>query len=318
MITYGSDCSGLEAPYIALCNILGGNNVRHIFSCDSDKNVQMSIKANFVPEIFTDNVFADEIQNRPHVDVYTAGFPCQTFITVGRREGFDDDRGIVFFAIYEYVKHRQPTVCVLENVKGLLNHDQGRTFSTIISMLEDLGVYNIYHSVLSPHECGWPQHRSRVFIVCITKVDQVKDFEFPRKEPLKLLASNLLDPSKTQTDPLTPFNRKNLNIHIANVKRKYNKNIMKDYYFTDLGASAAFGKPMHQVVPCLKASRCKYYITKCKRFLTLEEIERVQGFPPLNIEVSDSQYLKQIGNSMCIPLLEKLFLNIFRSVGWIR
>ena len=54
MITYGSDCSGLEAPYIALCNILGGNNVRHIFSCDSDKNVQMSIKANFVPEIFTD------------------------------------------------------------------------------------------------------------------------------------------------------------------------------------------------------------------------------------------------------------------------
>ncbi len=133
--------------------------------------------------------------------------------------------------------------------------------------------------------------------------------------PLEIRASDLLNNHEVKKDTvLTPFNKKNLATHVKNVKRKYNKNILNDYYFTDLGASASFGKPMHEIVPCLKASRCKYYITNLNRYLTLEEVERVQGFPPLEINVSESQYLKQLGNSMCVPLLEKIFLNIFKAM----
>lgn len=317
MISYGSDCSGIEAPYIALTNIFEKKNIEHKFASDNNKYVQESIKANYDPEQLDGDIFLVNMSKRPHVDVYTAGFPCQTFSTVGQREGFNDDRGIVFFAVYDYIKAKLPKICLLENVKGLVNHNGGKTFETIISMLEKLGKYNVYHEVISPHECGWPQHRSRVFIVCIDKRIQTKKFKFPQAETLQILASDLLSSTgKIKSDKhLTPFNKKNLKIHIENVKRKYNKDIQKDYYFTDLGASAAFGKPMHQLIPCLKASRSKYYITNLNRFLTLDEVERIQGFPPLNVVVSESQYLKQLGNSMCVPLVEKIFMEIFSSIS---
>ena len=91
--------------------------------------------------------------------------------------------------------------------------------------------------------------------------------------------------------------------------------IMDDYYIFDIGASVAFGKPRLEISPTLKASRSNYYISKLRRKLMLEEIRQVQGLPEMKIVVSERQYMKQIGNSVCIPVLIRLFKSIFQCTN---
>jgi DNA (cytosine-5)-methyltransferase 1 len=148
-IKYGSDCSGIEAPYIALMKVLSKKDIQHIFASDIDAHVRDMIKANY-----NQAALYNSVAERPHtyVDFYFAGFPCQTFSIAGSRRGFEDVRGTVFFDIYAYLLtvKPKPKVVVLENVKGLLTHDQGRTFQIIMDLLHELGVYKIDYKVMSP------------------------------------------------------------------------------------------------------------------------------------------------------------------------
>jgi DNA (cytosine-5)-methyltransferase 1 len=100
----------------------------------------------------------------PDFDLLVGGFPCQAFSIAGKRAGFDDTRGTLFFDIARILKEKQPRHLVLENVKGLLSHDSGRTFTTIIGVLADLG-YFVEWQVLNSKDFGVPQNRERVFIV---------------------------------------------------------------------------------------------------------------------------------------------------------
>jgi DNA (cytosine-5)-methyltransferase 1 len=104
---------------------------------------------------------ADEL---PDFDLLVGGFPCQAFSIAGKRKGFDDTRGTLFFEIARILKAKQPRLFLLENVKGLLSHDNGATFSTIISTLDELG-YDLQWQVLNSKNHGVPQNRERVFIV---------------------------------------------------------------------------------------------------------------------------------------------------------
>lgn len=315
-VKYGSDCSGIEAPYIALVNLLGVKNVEHIFASDNDKNVLKMIETNFPPKILNEDVFDIKMDKRPYVDIYVAGFPCQSFSTNGKNGGFHDDRGIVFFTLFEYIRHVKPRVCVFENVSGLVTRHK-KEFQHILNKLEGLKIYNVYHKVISPDECGWPQHRPRVFIVCLQKNYQKRSFKFPVDEPLKIKASDLLDSHEyVPNTPLTDFNLKNLNEHNKNIQEKYGISITDDYFITDIRASPAFGRPMYEKFPTLKKTRSNYYIPILNRFMTIEETEKAQGFPPLDIVISDSEYLSQLGNSMCIPLLEKIFKEIFAVMNF--
>src|SRR6056297_3318855 len=97
-------------------------------------------------------------------EIYTAGFPCQSFSIAGKRGGFEDTRGTLFFEIARLARERKPKYLLLENVKGLLNHDGGQTFSTILNTLEELGYWWEYQ-VLNSKNFGVPQNRERVFIV---------------------------------------------------------------------------------------------------------------------------------------------------------
>jgi len=326
VLKYGSDCSGIEAPYIALSELIGTMvDIDHKFSCDNDPNVREMISVNFSPQIIYEDVFTRDQDDVPEVDIYTAGFPCQTFSTAGKRDGFGDDRGIVFFAILDYIILKRPKIVILENVKGLLTHDIGNSFKTIVSSLEDIGIYNIYWEVLSPHEHGWPQYRPRVFIVCIIKDIQNRDFKFPKKKELTILASDLLDDHHIIKNPdLSDFELKNLEEHSYNIWQKYGHNISDHYYFFDIGASPAFGRPRYEIVPCLKASRSNYYVSKLGRKLMISEIENIQGFGKgINIieddrleqVVSESKYKKMLGNSICVPIMIELYKAIFKSVN---
>ena len=109
---------------------------------------------------------ADEInaEELPDFDCLVGGFPCQSFSIAGKRQGFEDTRGTQFFNIARIVKQKQPRLLVLENVKGLLSHDEGRTFLTILSTLDELG-YNVEWQVLNSKNHGVPQNRERVFII---------------------------------------------------------------------------------------------------------------------------------------------------------
>lgn len=107
----------------------------------------------------------DDIRSlRGRVDVITGGFPCQAFSIAGKRKGFDDTRGTLFFEIARFANIVRPCYLFLENVKGLLNHDSGNTFETILRTLDELG-YDAEWDVLNSKNFGVPQNRERVFII---------------------------------------------------------------------------------------------------------------------------------------------------------
>lgn len=311
-ITYGSDCSGLDAPYIALTHVLGKDKVINVFASDIDQSVRDMLKVNHRIK----NIY-NSASDRPstYTDIYFAGFPCQSFSTAGSRKGFDDIRGTVFFDIFNHLSKTQPKVVILENVKGLLTHDGGATFATILYYLESLGCYNIQHQVLSPHTHGnWPQYRPRVFIVCIHKKYQTASFKFPAEIRLTNKVSDIVDRTlKGDLNTLTEFEYKNLQEHNQHMMTK-GEDLMNSYYILDIGASVAFGKPRLEVSPTLKASRSNYFVTKLKRKLTVDEVRMIQGLPEMDIVVSERQYMKQIGNSICIPVLVQLFKSILLAV----
>ena len=137
--------------------------------CEIDKFARASYKAihNTEGEIELQDITTvtdEEIRNIGHVDVICGGFPCQAFSIAGARRGFEDTRGTLFFEIARFAAILKPKYLFLENVKGLLNHDKGNTFETILSALDELG-YDVEWQVLNSKDFGVPQNRERVFII---------------------------------------------------------------------------------------------------------------------------------------------------------
>ena len=147
-----------------------------VFSCDNDKSVSDVYYNNFNENPFSDIQSIHE-RNIPKHDILCAGFPCQPFSIAGKRKGFDDSRGTLFFDILRILNYHKPKAFILENVKGLVNHDNGNTFKIITeslskslngvlinSSIENLG-YNVFYKVLNSKDYGIPQNRERIFIV---------------------------------------------------------------------------------------------------------------------------------------------------------
>ena len=137
--------------------------------CEIDKFARASYKTihNTEGEIELHDITTvtdDEIRNIGHVDAICGGFPCQAFSIAGHRRGFEDTRGTLFFEIARFAAILKPKYLFLENVKGLLNHDKGDTFETILSALDELG-YDVEWQVLNSKDFGVPQNRERVFII---------------------------------------------------------------------------------------------------------------------------------------------------------
>lgn len=311
IIRFGSDCSGLDAPYIALKAFEKRSDIKieHVFASDNDEYAKQMFLANHqVCKFFDDACIPGE--NKPPVDFYFAGFPCQTFSIAGKRAGFDDSRGTVFFYCADYIRKQRPRLFILENVKGLLSHNKGQTMATIMRILKSIPGYKINYSVLSPDShANWPQHRDRVFIV--GRLEDSPGFDFPQTRPLTIKASSLLDLS-LPPQPITAYEQKSLDYKHKKYLSK-GIDIMQDYYFLDIGTSPRFGSALYEKSPALKASRSNYFVTKLHRKITSDEIRQIQGFPKMNVVVSDYQYRKQLGNSICIPVLIVLYESIFEN-----
>ena len=115
-------------------------------------------------EVFFDDIRTVKPSDMPECECYCFGFPCQSFSISGKRRGFADTRGTLFFEVMRLAKERKPKFLFAENVAGLLNHDGGATFATIITAMAELG-YSVEWQVLNSKNFGIPQHRQRVFII---------------------------------------------------------------------------------------------------------------------------------------------------------
>lgn len=148
--------SGLEA--------IGGFEC--IGYCEIDKYAKQAYEAMYDTggELYFDDARKIVPEQLPEFDLITGGFPCQSFSIAGARKGFDDTRGTLFFEIARIVAVKKPKYIFLENVPGLLNHDKGRTFETIIHTLDELG-YDVCWQVLNSKNFGVPQSRNRVYII---------------------------------------------------------------------------------------------------------------------------------------------------------
>jgi DNA (cytosine-5)-methyltransferase 1 len=155
------------------------------------------------PQLFEDGLFNDDIlkiiepRNQvPDFDVLCAGFPCQPFSQAGFKRGFSenlDSRGNMFFRICDILKAKRPKAFFLENVRHLIKHDDGKTFKTIQRILEEELNYTFHYKVVKASEFGLPQHRPRVFIVGFNKdySDDLPEFKFPEPIPLKMTMSDI-------------------------------------------------------------------------------------------------------------------------------
>ena len=134
--------------------------------CEIDKYAKQAYEAIYDTggELYLDDARKIVPEQLPDFDLITGGFPCQSFSIAGARKGFDDTRGTLFFEIARIVAVKKPKYIFLENVPGLLNHDQGRTFETIIHTLDELG-YDVCWQVLNSKNFGVPQSRNRVYII---------------------------------------------------------------------------------------------------------------------------------------------------------
>ena len=194
-IRVGTDCSGMEAHIQALMNLKVP--FQHVFSCENDEHARATIKANFKPDkLYQDITKRDNSDSSVgRVDVYIAGFPCQSFSKLGKQKGFDD-RGQIFYNVLDYIKQKRPKIFILENVKGLVTLDNGKHLETILRALKSVGrpkdseqganpsgIYEIHHQVLNTNENGIPQHRPRWYCVGIRKgsFKESTSFEFPDK-----------------------------------------------------------------------------------------------------------------------------------------
>lgn len=181
-IKVGTLFSGIGAVEYALRRLNLKTYIQ--FACDIDNFVKQSYFANY--DISEDRWYKDvhDVNGTKYlgeIDLLVGGSPCQSFSMVGKRRGFEDTRGTLFYEFARVVKESKPTVFIFENVKGLVNHDNGRTFEIIKATFDELG-YKYYYNVLNAKDYGIPQHRERIFVVGFK--DHKVNFSFP--EPIDL------------------------------------------------------------------------------------------------------------------------------------
>lgn len=184
----------------------------------------------------------------PDFDLFVGGFPCQSFSIAGQRKGFEDTRGTLIFDVLRICKEKQPKWIVLENVKGLVNHNKGNTLKVILDSLKEIG-YQVIWKILNTKKLGIPQNRERIFIVCFRNdIYKPLEFQFPSEEPLKLLLKDILEDEVEAKYYLKPEQvRKLLSPELWNISSFRKRNIVKNNIVQTLQSAMSHGN----TIPCI-------------------------------------------------------------------
>ena len=199
-VRIGTDCSGTDAPIDALRQTAlyraGRIRIKHQWSCDKDPAAQQYIKLNHSPKEFYSNITSRNHDQLKKADIYVAGFPCQPFSVLNNnRAGFQDPRAAVYEEVIATLKTGKIRACILENVKGLLNHDEGRSFQRVMQDLRDAG-FMARARLFRSTEFGIPQARPRLYFVAIRNDVGTKPHIPPAPCVSSVPLSTLLEPVK--------------------------------------------------------------------------------------------------------------------------
>jgi DNA (cytosine-5)-methyltransferase 1 len=315
--------AGIGGIRIAMQNIGG----KCVYSSEWNGQAQKTYLANYGEMPFGDitkDITKSYIPDG--FDVLCAGFPCQPFSISGKQKGFEDTRGTLFFDICTIVTQKWPKVIFLENVKHLVHHNGGHTLHTILTKLEDLG-YNVSWSVLNGLDFGVPQNRERIIIIASRKGKF--NFDKIQKKPrthlidfldvqgnFEYLSPNeytLLENPKEQDSGLIFAGYRNKSIRKAGVRpgtehlSRVHKQPNRIY--------SVYG--VHPTLPSQESSGRFFILTVDGRVrkLTINECWRIMGFPESYRKISPvGEQYKQIGNSVCIPMIEAVANEITKQL----
>jgi len=287
-----------------------------IFANDFEEQCKTTYDLNFKDsKLIVEDIKKISTEDLPNFDFLLAGFPCQAFSIAGYRQGFSDkkDRGNLFFDIARIIENKKPMGFLLENVKNLKNHDNGKTFKIILEALKNLG-YSIDYKVLNSMEYGnVPQNRERIYIVGFKNGDYFKNFSWPKPVSLNKKISDILEKkiedkyyynNKPLFEKLKKYDFSENSVY--QWRRQYVRENKKSVCPT---LTANMGTGGHNV-PIIKD---KFGIRK----LTPIECARIQGFPEsfkLPKNLPDSALYKQIGNSVTVPVIEAVAKQIAKVI----
>jgi DNA (cytosine-5)-methyltransferase 1 len=259
-------------------------------------------------------------------DVLCAGFPCQAFSIAGKRGGFEDTRGTLFFDVAEIIKRKQPKAIFLENVKGLINHDKGKTLKTVLHVLREvLGYFVPYPQVLNAKDFGVPQNRERIFIVGFRADLGIDRFEYPK--PLNQHTTFRDVKERNPVSVKYYLSETYLNTLVNHKKRHESRGNGFGYeIITDDGIANAvvcggMGRERNLVYdPGIEdftpVTHIKGAVNRqCIRRMTPREWARLQGFPDnFIIPVADASAYKQFGNSVAVPVIQAVASEIIKRI----
>ncbi|MFI3307956.1 MAG: DNA cytosine methyltransferase [Mycoplasmatota bacterium] len=291
---------GIRRPF----QKLGGECV---FSSEIDKFSIATYEANW-GEKPSGDITKIDAKDIPSFDILLAGFPCQAFSMAGKRQGFNDTRGTMFFEVERILEEHKPQCFMLENVKGLLSHDKGNTFKTMIDILENKLKYKIYYEVLNAKDFGVPQNRQRIIIVGFLNHNVKFNFPKPTGEKTKLgnILEEKVDDKYTISDRLWASHQRRKEEHRAK-GNGFGYSIFDENSEYTSTISARYYKDGSEILVAQKY--------KNPRKLTPREAARLQGFPDdFKLVVSDLQCYKQFGNSVPTKMIEAVANNIIKAM----
>jgi DNA (cytosine-5)-methyltransferase 1 len=286
LITYVDMFCGIGGFHLAAQSF----GMKCVFACDIDDEARKAYNHNFgiMPSGDIRLITPEMI---PQHDLFCAGFPCQPFSIIGKRQGFDDIRGTLFFEIIRILDAKRPRAVLLENVKQLTTIDKGKTIKRIVESLEGLN-YHVSWKVMNALDLGLPQKRERVLIAATQ--DSFKEFPWPKikKEmtPLSEILEKNPDPKHLVSDRIKRSRAKeHKSKHELSIWHENKAGNISSYpYSCALRAGASYN----------------YLLVNGKRRLTSREMLRLQGYPEsYEIVCNDSQTRRQAGNSVPVPLV---------------
>lgn len=305
--------AGIGGFRIAMQNCGG----KCVFSSEWDEEAQKTYFANFGEVPFGDITKDFTKKQIPEkFDVLCAGFPCQAFSIAGKRAGFNETRGTLFFDVATVLRLHRPKAFFLENVKGLVNHDKGKTLDTILGVLrEDLGYFVPAPQILNAKDYGVPQNRERIYIVGFRSDLDVSDFAYPAPFGEKVVFSAVKERDVVSSKYyLSTQYLKTLRAHKARHAAKGNGfgyEIISDDGIANAIVVGGMGRERNLVFD----DRLKDFTPKTNikgevnregiRKMTPREWARLQGFPEeFRIVVADASAYKQFGNSVAVPAIQ--------------
>lgn len=293
-----------------------------VFSSDIDKAARDTYKENFGEEPSGDITKIDA-KDIPDFDVVCAGFPCQPFSLAGKRRGFEDTRGTLFFDVLRIIKEKRPKAFFLENVAGLTNHDNGNTLRVIMESLDEAGYFATY-KLLNAKDYGVPQNRNRWYCVGVRKdLTTEEEFEkydfYPTKCELKYTVDDIVAKKVDESYNSSETAIRNIKKFLGEPEKELmasNKILLANNVRPSRTFFARNG-----VSPCLTAKMGTGgnnvpIVVNYMRKLTEKECLRIMGFPDsYRIRKNYSQSYKQVGNSVIVPILTEIAARLSKFIS---